>query len=99
MYGFMLSLHSQKLYGSELISERHRHRYEINPAYRDILETHGMVFSGISPNGQVLEMMELPSLKFYIGIQGLPEFRSRPNRPHALYIGFIAAACASRNEK
>ncbi len=83
---------AHKLYSQSMTAERHRHRYEVNPAYREVLEQNGMVFSGLSPDGNVLEMMELPDRKFYIGTQGLPEFRSRPNRPHPLYVGFVAAA-------
>ncbi|MDE7325217.1 MAG: CTP synthase [Lachnospiraceae bacterium] len=84
------------LYGNEKISERHRHRYEVNNDYRGILEKYGMKLSGLSPNGRIVEIIELPSHPWFIATQAHPEFKSRPNRPHPLFAGFIAAALARR---
>lgn len=81
-----------RLYGSRNISERHRHRYEVNNGYRKELEENGMVLSGLSPNGNIVEMVELPGQNFFIGTQGHPELKSRPNRAHPLFRGLIAAA-------
>jgi len=81
-----------QLYESTEISERHRHRYEVNNAYRDELEAAGMVFSGASPEGDLVEVIELPEHPFFIATQAHPEFKSRPNRAHPLFRGLIAAA-------
>jgi len=81
-----------QLYESTEISERHRHRYEVNNAYRDELEAAGMVFSGTSPEGDLVELVELPDHPFFIATQAHPEFKSRPNRAHPLFRGLIAAA-------
>ena len=81
-----------KLYGSENITERHRHRYEVNNDYREALTKAGLKLSGKSPDGRIVEMVELPTHPFFIATQGHPEFKSRPNRPHPLFVGFIAAA-------
>jgi len=83
---------ARELYGSEFIVERHRHRYEFNNAYREILEKHGMVFSGINDEANLIEIVELPSQKFFIASQFHPEFKSRPTRPHPLFDGFIKAS-------
>ncbi len=85
---------ARKLYESENISERHRHRYEVNNEYRELLSAKGLVFSGLSPDGRIVEMAELPSHPFYIATQAHPEFKSRPNRPHPLFDGFVKAALA-----
>jgi CTP synthase len=84
------------LYGSPLVRERHRHRYEVNNAYRALLERAGLVFSGLSPDGHLVEFAELPSdvHPFFVGTQAHPEFRSRPTRPHPLFSGLVAAALA-----
>lgn len=89
----------RKLYGTEIIKERHRHRYEINPDYHDVLEKAGFVISGISANGRLGEFIELSESKhpFFVGTQAHPEFRSRPNKAHPLFAGFIKAA--SENAK
>jgi CTP synthase len=81
-------------YGAPRISERHRHRYEVNNAYRDELEQAGLVFSGTSPDGRLVEFAELPRdvHPFFVGTQAHPEFRSRPTRPHPLFKAFIGAA-------
>lgn len=83
-------LHS--VYGETLVQERHRHRYEINNQYREQLESAGLLFSGTSPDGTIAEAMELIGARFYIGVQYHPEFKSRPNRAHPLFIGFLQAA-------
>lgn len=89
---------AERLYQSEEISERHRHRYEVNNTYRDIFEKEGMVFSGLSPDGYIVEMMELTDHPFFIGTQGHPELKSRPNRAHPLFGGFVHAAAGSVGE-
>ena len=81
-------------YGKKEISERHRHRYEVNNAYREVLEQHGLTFSGLSPDKRIVEMAELTSENFFLATQAHPEFKSRPNRPHPLFKGFIAGAIA-----
>ena len=88
-----------ELYGQELIHERHRHRYEVNNDYRKALQENGMILSGLSPDGHIVEMIELPEHPFFVATQGHPEFKSRPNRPHPLFRGLIAAAIAHRNQK
>ena len=80
------------LYGQTNILERHRHRYEFNNKYREILEKCGMIFSGINEKGNLVEIIELSNLKFFIASQFHPEFRSRPTRPHPLFDGFVKAA-------
>ena len=81
-----------ELYGSETIYERHRHRYEVNNDYHAALTKHGMKLSGISPDGRIVEMCELPDHPFFLATQGHPELKSRPNRPHPLFRGFVKAA-------
>ncbi len=83
---------SHDVYNSNLIEERHRHRYEVNNYYRDDLESAGMTLSGISPDGRIVEMIELKSHPWFIATQAHPEFKSRPNRPHPLFKGFVGAA-------
>ena len=80
-----------RVYGSELVHERHRHRYEVNNAYREALTEAGMVFSGTSPDGRLVEIAELKDHPFFIGSQFHPEFKSRPLRPHPLFFGFVSA--------
>ena len=81
-----------ELYGSEEIHERHRHRYEVNNDFRRILVDKGMTLSGLSPDGRIVEMIELKEHPFFIGTQAHPELKSRPNRPHPLFRGFVEAA-------
>ena len=76
------------------ISERHRHRYEFNNEYRDVLQKSGLVLSGLSPDGRLIETVELSDRPFFVGVQYHPEFKSRPNRPHPLFKGFVGAALA-----
>lgn len=82
----------QRCYGNELINERHRHRYEFNNDYREMLKTCGLTFSGMSPDERLVETVELTERPFHVGVQYHPEFKSRPNKPHPLFKGFIAAA-------
>ena len=86
-----------KAYGKGLIEERHRHRYEFNNDYRKVLTENGMMLSGISPDGRIVEMVELPDHPFFIGTQAHPELKSRPTNPHPLFKAFIAAAL--KNQK
>lgn len=83
-------------YGTTEISERHRHRWEVNNAYRDVLAEHGMRLSGQSPDGGLVEMIELPDHPWFVGCQFHPELKSRPTRPHPLFTAFIGAAVARR---
>ena len=81
-----------RCYGSELIHERHRHRYEVNNEFREALSAAGLTFSGISPDGRLVEAAEITELPFFIGVQYHPEFKSRPTRPHPLFTGLVEAA-------
>jgi len=83
---------AHRAYGVDLVYERHRHRYELNNAYRPLLEEAGLVFSGLSPDGSLVEIAERADHPFMVGTQFHPEFRSRPNRPHPLFQAFIRAA-------
>lgn len=85
---------AERVYGSREIVERHRHRYEVNQQYRDALERAGLHITGLSPDGRLVEMIERPENDYFIATQAHPEFRSRPNRAHPLFDGFIAAAKA-----
>ena len=89
---------SQKLYGSTRITERHRHRYEVNNDFREKLTEHGMVISGVSPDYRLVEMIEIPGHPFFVGTQAHPEFKSRPNRPHPLFQGLVKAALAHKKK-
>ena len=88
-----------KLYGEKEIHERHRHRYEVNNEYRDALTSHGMKLSGLSPDGRIVEMIEIPDHPFFVATQAHPEFKSRPNRPHPLFRGFIEATLQYQDKK
>ena len=81
-----------KLFGSQNINERHRHRYEVNNEYRQLLSDNGIVFSGLSPDGRIVEMIEIKNHPFFVATQSHPEFKSRPNNPHPLFKGFIEAS-------
>ncbi|MEO8844335.1 MAG: CTP synthase [Kofleriaceae bacterium] len=83
---------AQEAYGSTEINERHRHRWEVNNNYRDALERHGMVLSGLSPDGRLVEMIEIPQHPYFVACQFHPEFKSRPSAPHPLFSRFIKAA-------
>ena len=82
----------ERCYGSQSITERHRHRYEFNNEYRDLVQKNGLVLSGLSPDGRLVETVELSDRPFYVGVQYHPEFKSRPNRPHPLFKGFVGAS-------
>jgi CTP synthase len=84
--------HVATVYGATEISERHRHRYEVNAHYRDALEKGGLVFSGLSPDGELPEIVERPDHPWFIGVQFHPELKSRPFDPHPLFAGFVGAA-------
>jgi CTP synthase len=88
-----------ELYGEQLISERHRHRFEVNNDYCERLEKAGVVFCGKSPDGRIMEMMELKGHPWFMGSQFHPEFKSRPNRPHPLFRGFVRAAKEQKRKK
>ena len=85
-------------YGEEIIYERHRHRYEVNNAFRDRLVDAGLTISGVSPDGRLVEMIELPEHPWFVASQGHPEFKSRPTRPHPLFRDFVAASLAHRKQ-
>ncbi len=87
------------LYGEETIYERHRHRYEVNNDYRSALSEKGLRLSGTSPDGRIVEMCEITDYPFYVATQGHPELKSRPNRPHPLFKGFIAAALQDKESR
>ena len=87
------------IYGEEVIYERHRHRYEVNNEYRGKLQEAGMVISGVSPDGRLTEMIELPNHPWFVASQAHPEFKSRPTKPHPLFNGFVAAALKHREEE
>jgi CTP synthase len=86
-----------EIYGALEISERHRHRYEVNNLYREALGERGMQFSGLSPDGNLVEMIELPSHPWFVATQAHPELKSRPDQPHPLFASFVAAAAAYRD--
>ena len=81
-----------RCYGKDTVSERHRHRYEFNNDYRNTLQAAGLTLSGLSPDGRLVETVELCERPFYVGVQFHPEFKSRPNKPHPLFSGFVGAA-------
>lgn len=81
-----------KLYGKKNIEERHRHRYEVNNDYRDTLTENGMILSGLSPDGRIVEMIELKDHPYFMATQAHPEFKSRPDAPHPLFVGLVGAA-------
>jgi len=83
---------AHRAYGQPIVLERHRHRFEFNNAYRELLAANGMRFTGLSPDGRLVEIVELKDHPFYLGTQFHPEFKSRPNRPHPLFAAFISAA-------
>jgi CTP synthase len=88
-----------ELYGTDVIHERHRHRYEVNNDYRAVLTEKGMLLSGLSPDGRIVEMIEIPSHPFFLATQAHPELKSRPNRPHPLFKGLVEAAIKYKNNK
>ena len=82
----------EKCYGTRSISERHRHRYEFNNDFRAPLSQAGLTFSGTSPDGRLVETAELSDRPFHVGVQYHPEFKSRPNKPHPLFVSFVRAS-------
>jgi CTP synthase len=88
---------AREAYGELVVYERHRHRYEVNPAYHRVLQEHGMVFSGLSPDGRLVEIIELADHPFFVAGQFHPELKSRPTRPHPLFRDFVGAARARRH--
>ena len=88
----------ERCYGKATIFERHRHRYEFNNDYRDVLTQNGMLLSGLSPDGRIVEMVEIPDHPWFIATQAHPELKSRPNRPHPLFRGFIEASLEYQKE-
>ena len=89
---------AREIYGSDLIYERHRHRYEFNNFYRTEMVEHGLMIGGQSPDDKLVEMVEIPTHPWYVGVQFHPEFKSRPNRSHPLFAGFIKAAVEKKNK-
>lgn len=90
---------SYGLYGASMIYERHRHRYEVNNDYRNDLLSGGMIFAGTSPDNHIVEMVEIPNHPWFVACQFHPEFKSRPNKPHPLFRGFVTAASKHKNSK
>ena len=92
------SSRAYQVYGTDTIHERHRHRYEVNNDYRSVLVEHGMKLCGLSPDGRIVEMVEIPDHPWYIATQAHPELKSRPNRPHPLFRGFVEAAVKRKQQ-
>lgn len=90
---------AQEVYSANKISERHRHRYEVNTDYIEQLKKAGLVFSGMSPDGMLSEIIELPHLDWFVACQFHPEFKSRPERPHPLFKGLIDAVMKQKSAK
>ncbi|HYG61764.1 MAG TPA: CTP synthase [Thermoanaerobaculia bacterium] len=90
---------ARKIYGTAEISERHRHRYEVNQKYMQTLIDHGLVISGLSPDGKFVEMVELPDHPWFLGCQFHPEYKSKPTEPHPLFVSYIAAALAHQQRR
>ena len=88
----------KKWYGADLISERHRHRYEFNNDYRDVMTEKGLVISGTSPDETIVETVEIPENDFFVGVQFHPEFKSRPNKPHPLFCGLVYTALGNKSK-
>jgi CTP synthase len=91
--------HAREWYGTDAISERHRHRYEFNNVYRSQFSAHGMMFAGTSPDGSLVEILELPSHPWFVSVQFHPEFKSKPTAAHPLFHGFVAAAVAKHQSR
>ncbi|HEY0783694.1 MAG TPA: gamma-glutamyl-gamma-aminobutyrate hydrolase family protein, partial [Thermoanaerobaculia bacterium] len=87
---------ARQIYGTAEISERHRHRYEVNQKYLPTLTQHGLVISGLSPDGKFVEMVELPGHPWFLGCQFHPEYKSKPTAPHPLFVSYIAAALGEK---
>ena len=89
----------ERAYGRGEVRERHRHRFEFNNAFRELFLARGMAFGGLSPDGELVESLELPAHRFYLGVQFHPEFKSRPNKPHPLFSAFLEAALERRGQQ
>ena len=89
---------TRRLYGEPVVYERHRHRYEFNNRYRIRFEEAGLTFSGLSPDDRLVEFVEISDHPFFVATQAHPELKSRPNRPHPLFDGFVAASLQRRRE-
>ena len=90
---------ARRIYGTDRISERHRHRYEFNPVYAGEMETAGLVASGHNPGTGLVEIVEIPAHPFFIGVQFHPEYKSTPERPHPLFVSFASAAADYRKNR
>ena len=89
--------HAREAYGTEMVRERHRHRYEVNPKIKDMLEANGMIISGVNPDSRLVEIIELKDHPWFVATQAHPEFKSRPTEPHPLFLGFIKASMEKGN--
>jgi CTP synthase len=89
----------EKAYGKSQIAERHRHRYEFNNQFRDLMEENGLTISGTSPDDRIVETVEVAENDFFVGVQFHPEFKSRPNKPHPLFVKFVEAACNQKKKR
>jgi len=90
---------AQQAYGCDRISERHRHRYEVNNAYRQMLTEHGLVLSGVSPDNRLVEIVEIKNHPWFVGVQFHPELKSRVEQPHPLFVSFVKAAVEHKTAK
>jgi CTP synthase len=90
---------AREAYGKERISERHRHRYEFNNQYRQQFAAHGFAFTGTSPDGKLIEIIELPDHPWFLAVQFHPEFKSKPTAAHALFAGFVGAAIERHSQR
>jgi CTP synthase len=90
---------AREIYGKPEISERHRHRWELNNNYRDALEKGGLILSGVSPDDRLVEIVELSDHPFFIACQFHPEFKSRPLEPHPVFVDFVGAALTMKNKQ
>jgi CTP synthase len=90
---------TREVYGTDRVSERHRHRYEVNNNYRDELTRAGLTLSGLSPDGKLVEIVEIPEHPWFLAVQFHPEFKSKPHEPHPLFLGFVEAALNRRQER
>ena len=91
--------HAERIYDKQMISERHRHRWEVNNSYRAAMEQNGLIMSGLSPDAELVEIVELPGHPWFVGVQFHPEFSSKPLLPHPLFVSYIAGVMAHRNKK
>ena len=91
--------HAFDCYGTEDVSERHRHRYEFNNAYRHQFAAHGMAVTGTSPDGELVEILEIPEHPWFVAVQFHPEFKSKPTSAHPLFAGFIGAAIEHHSQR